>query len=89
MPNWMAALWSSGLIVYALWMSSLLLFPGSRPQGAVLLIITLIGYMLRSATGLKWTLVILTFESAIRIGMLPETRRYVANVLSLRSRFGG
>jgi LysM repeat protein len=27
--------------------------------------------------------------SVRRVGMLPETRRYVANVLSLRSRFGG
>jgi LysM repeat protein len=27
--------------------------------------------------------------SVRRIGMLPETRRYVANVLSLRARFGG
>jgi LysM repeat protein len=27
--------------------------------------------------------------SVRRIGMLPETRRYVANVLSLRTRFGG
>jgi LysM repeat protein len=28
-------------------------------------------------------------SSVRRVGMLPETRRYVANVLSLRSRFGG
>jgi N-acetylmuramoyl-L-alanine amidase len=28
-------------------------------------------------------------SSVQRIGMLPETERYVANVLSLRSRFGG
>lgn len=27
--------------------------------------------------------------SVRQIGMLPETRRYVANVLALRSRFGG
>jgi hypothetical protein len=27
--------------------------------------------------------------SVRRIGMLPDTRRYVSNVLSLRSRFGG
>ena len=27
--------------------------------------------------------------SVRRIGMLPETRRYVANVMALRSRFGG
>jgi hypothetical protein len=28
-------------------------------------------------------------SSVRRIGMLPETRRYVANVMSLRSAFGG
>ena len=28
-------------------------------------------------------------SSVRRIGMLPETRRYVDNVLALRSRFGG
>jgi soluble lytic murein transglycosylase-like protein len=28
-------------------------------------------------------------SSVRRVGMLPETRRYVANVLALRSRFGG
>jgi soluble lytic murein transglycosylase-like protein len=28
-------------------------------------------------------------ESVRRYGMLPETRRYVANVLALRPRFGG
>jgi LysM repeat protein len=28
-------------------------------------------------------------SSVRRIGMLPETRRYVANILALRSRFGG
>jgi soluble lytic murein transglycosylase-like protein len=28
-------------------------------------------------------------SSVRRIGMLPETRRYVANVMALRSRFGG
>jgi soluble lytic murein transglycosylase-like protein len=27
--------------------------------------------------------------SVQRIGMLPETQRYVANVMALRSRFGG
>jgi hypothetical protein len=70
MPNWMAALWSSGLIAYGLWMFTLLLHPLSRAQGAVLLAITFLGYLLRSTTSLRWTLVILTFEGAIRIGML-------------------
>jgi hypothetical protein len=70
MAGWMAPLWAGGLIAYGLWMLTLLLHPLSRVQGAVLLAITFIGYLLRSATSLKWTLVILTFEGAIRIGML-------------------
>ncbi len=70
MPTWMAALWSSGLIAYGLWMFTLLVHPASRIQGVILLITTFLGYLLRSATSLKWTLVILTFEGAIRIGML-------------------
>lgn len=70
MPTWMAATWSGGLIVYGLWMFTLLFHPVGRAQGAVLLIVTLLGYGLRSTTSLKWTLVILTFEGSIRIGML-------------------
>jgi len=70
MANWMAGFWAGGLILYALWMCTLLLHPSVRAQGAVLLAITFVGYLLRSTTSLKWTLVILTFEGAIRIGML-------------------
>lgn len=70
MPTWMAATWSGGLIVYGFWMFTLLFHPVGRAQGAVLLIVTLLGYGLRSTTSLKWTLVILTFEGSIRIGML-------------------
>lgn len=70
MPDWMAITWSGGLIAYGLWMLTLLFHPVGRAQGAVLLLVTLLGYGLRSATSLKWTLVILTFEGSIRIGML-------------------
>jgi hypothetical protein len=70
MPRWMAPLWAGGLLAYGLWMVTLLLQPVGRAQGAVLLAITFLGYLLRSTTMLKWTLVILTFEGAIRIGML-------------------
>lgn len=66
----MAALWAGGIILYWLWMASLLLHPVGRAQGVVLLAVSALGYALRSATGLKWTLVILTFEGSIRIGML-------------------
>ena len=70
MANWMAALWSGGLIVYFLWMFTLLLHPVGRAQGIVLLVVTAVGYALRSSGGMMWVLVILTFEGSIRIGML-------------------
>jgi hypothetical protein len=70
MADWMAAAWAGGLLIYGLWMFTLLLHPVGRAQGVVLLAITALGYALRSACGLKWVLVVLTFEGSIRIGML-------------------
>ena len=70
MAGWMAALWAGGLLFYLAWMLTLLLHPVGRSEGFVLLAVSAIGYALRSASGLKWVLVILTFEGSIRIGML-------------------
>ena len=70
MAGWLAAAWAGSLLVYGVWMFSLLLHPVGRAQGVVLLAITALGYALRSSCGLKWVLVVLTFEGSIRIGML-------------------
>jgi hypothetical protein len=70
MPGWMAPLWAGSLLAYYAWMVTLLLHPVGRAQGIVLLIVTAVGYALRSSCGLMWVLVILTFEGSIRIGML-------------------
>lgn len=70
MAHWMANLWAGGLLLYFMWMFALLLHPVGRAQGVVLIAMTAAGYALRSSCGLKWVLVILTFEGAIRIGML-------------------
>jgi len=70
MSERVAAVWSLGLILYLPWMVTLLLHPVGRAQGIVLLIVTGLGYALRSTCGLKWVLVILTFEGSIRVGML-------------------
>jgi len=70
MAGWMAAVWAGGLLIYLMWMFTLLLHPVGRAQGMVLLAVSVLGYSLRSASGLKWVLVILTFEGSIRIGML-------------------
>lgn len=70
MADWMAATWAGGLLVYYLWMITLLLHPLGRAQGVVLLAATAVGYAIRSTCGLKWVLVVLTFEGSIRVGML-------------------
>jgi LysM repeat protein len=52
----------------------------------------LLAHLLRDTGGDPATAVAAYYQglgSVRRIGMLPETRRYVANVLALRSRFGG
>jgi hypothetical protein len=65
-----AAFWSIGLLLEGAWMLALLFERFGRAQALCMLVVTLLGYTLRRSCGLKWVLVILTFEGAIRIGML-------------------
>jgi hypothetical protein len=70
MASWVAATWAGGLLGYYVWMLTLLLHPVGRAQGIVLILVTGAGYVIRSTCGLKWVLVVLTFEGSIRVGML-------------------
>lgn len=70
MKRGVAILWVTGLVVYHAWMFTLLFHPVGRAQGIVLLLVSLLGYGIRSACGLNWVLVVLTFEGSIRVGML-------------------
>ena len=70
MKDWMAAFWAGGLLVYGVWMFSLLLHPVGRAQGFVLIFVTGLGYAIRTTCGIKWVLVVLTLEGSIRVGML-------------------
>jgi hypothetical protein len=65
-----AFVWSLGILSYWLWLAAMLFQATGRPQVGAMIAITLAGYSLRRSCGLKWVLVILTFEGAIRIGML-------------------
>ena len=65
-----AAFWSIGLLLEGAWMLALLFERFGRAQALCMLVVTALGYALRRSCGLKWVLVILTFEVAIRIGML-------------------
>jgi hypothetical protein len=65
-----AFFWSVALMFYWLWMLAMLLPSFVRAYAAALVAITLIGFALRRNSSIKWVLVILTFEGAVRIGML-------------------
>ncbi|MCC5022696.1 MAG: hypothetical protein J6386_07820 [Candidatus Synoicihabitans palmerolidicus] len=69
-PQRVAALWSITLVLYWLWMGMMIVPSFARARIIILLSVSLIGYALRRNYGLKWILVILTFEGAIRIGIL-------------------
>ena len=62
--------WCAMITVYVAWMLSLLLLPFGRVHGLGLLAVLGIGFALRRNTTLKWVLVILTFEGAVRVGLL-------------------
>jgi len=66
----LAFAWSAGILLSWLWLVVMLFQPIGRAQIAAMIVITLIGFSIRRSCGLKWVLVILTFEGAIRIGML-------------------
>lgn len=65
-----AFFWSMAIIGYWVWMLVLLLVPFARAYGLGLLVISALGFSLRRGSGLKWMLVILTFEGAVRVGLL-------------------
>lgn len=70
-PNELTAfIWTTILFLYWAWMFSLLISTSSRVHGACLLLISVAGYLIRRGCGLKWILVVLTFEGAMRIGLL-------------------
>ena len=65
-----AFFWSTLLVGYWLWMLMLLFAPVGRGHGGGLLLVWMLGFSLRRGARFKWVLVILTFEGAIRIGLL-------------------
>lgn len=65
-----ALAWSALLFAYWLWMLLLLAVPEMRTLGSALLLVSMIGFSLRRGVRLKWVLVILTFEGALRVALL-------------------
>ena len=66
----LAFVWTLLLFLYWIWMGLLLGSSVGRLQALALFLISLGGFLLRRNSPLRWVLVILTFEGALRIGML-------------------
>ncbi len=62
--------WSLAIALSWLWMLTLLVTGFGRAQVTCMLVASLAGYALRRVCAMKWVLVILTIEGALRIGML-------------------
>lgn len=62
--------WSAGIFLYWAWMILMLIPESARIQIVCMLGVSLLGYSLRRNSPLKWILVVLTLEGAIRIGMI-------------------
>ena len=70
MSERMAFTWTLLLFLYWVWIGLLLGGPAGRIQALALFLISLGGFLLRRNSPLRWILVILTFEGALRVGML-------------------
>ena len=68
--EFVAFLWSACLILYGLWALALLAVPMARAYALALVAATGAGYTIRRNCGLRWILIVLTIEGALRIGFL-------------------
>jgi hypothetical protein len=66
----LAFLWCMGIFLFWIWLAAMLFQSTGRAAIVAMLLITLVGFSVRRICGLRWVLVVLTFEGALRIGML-------------------
>jgi hypothetical protein len=65
-----SALWCVAILAQGVWLLWLLFDEATRVHAACLLLVTLVGFTLRSNCTLRWVLVILTIEGALRMGLM-------------------
>ena len=65
-----SALWSGMILSEAAWLLWLLADDATRIHAACILLVSLVGFSLRSNCTLRWVLVILTIEGALRMGLM-------------------
>ncbi|MGE9296087.1 MAG: hypothetical protein ACQKBV_07370 [Puniceicoccales bacterium] len=81
-PDWVVGIWVIGLAALWLYMIALVFDPRAGLHGGIMLAVSLASFALRRVMGLKAALVLMTIETAIRLGML-------ANLMMVVFLFGG
>lgn len=76
MSELLAFTWTLGIIASWLWMFIMLGLGIGKGQIACMIAISLVGYAVRRSCRMKWVLVTLTFEGAIRMGMYASLISY-------------
>ena len=76
-PSWAALTWIVLTKLYLIWMVLLAFEPSLLLPALVMIGVTLAGLIARRSYGLRGALVILTFETALRVGMLLVILRWV------------
>lgn len=69
-PEPISALWVLCILSESAWLLWLLSEDATRIHSACLLLVSLCGFALRGSCALKWVLVILTVEGALRMGLM-------------------
>lgn len=65
-----SALWAGAMLAEGAWLLWLLGHETLRVHALCVLLVTLLGFTLRSNCTLRWVLVILTIEGALRMGLM-------------------
>ncbi len=80
-PEWVSALWLAFRLALWVYLAALMFSPWGGLQGMIMLTVTVLAMGLRRMAGLRWALVIMTLEGAIRMGMMVNL---VVSVVFLR-----
>jgi len=81
-PVWAIIIWLTGLVILWFYMALLIFDPRGTLQGGLMFLVSLAGFGLRRVAGLKWALVLMTIETAVRLGLM-------ANLMMVVFFFGG
>lgn len=71
-PTWVGWIWFLVAAIGIAYPGLLVFFGSMRLQALLMTLFTVVGFEVRRRSGLRWALVTLTFEGALRIGLIAQ-----------------